>query len=134
MYSCENSTPSNYLTLIAKMVSYQKIIDVIANFNAPTGVWIHEKIICRELPRSEKETPREVLTKSMKYFKKGLIPIDDTGKKIAIKQGTLADNGIIMQTHGSKETFAATAKLTNSTAPQHRPIWLLYGTSPTHHK
>ena len=63
------------------MVSYQKIIDVIANFSTPTGVWVHEKIVCRELPRNDNETPREVLTKAMKYFKKGLIPIGDTGKK-----------------------------------------------------
>ena len=116
------------------MVSYQKIIDVIANFSTPTGVWVHEKIVCRELPRNDNETPREVLTKAMKYFKKGLIPIGDTGKKIAVNQGTLADNNIVMRNHGMKEKFTATAKLTtnkNSTTPQHIPRWLFYGNSPT---
>ena len=56
------------------MVSYQKIIDVIANFSTPTGVWVHEKINCWELPRNGNNTPREVLTKAMKVLLLGTIP------------------------------------------------------------
>ena len=56
------------------------------------------------------------------------------GRKTAVNQGTLADNDIVMQNHGTKEKFTSTAKLTtnkNSTTPQHQLRWLFYDGSPT---
>ena len=63
---------------------FQEAIDCIVNFRVPEGIWVHDKVICmnNNFPSAEElSTFQLLLSKSMKYFKQGFIPVERRKKK-----------------------------------------------------
>ena len=112
----------------------QDVIDSIVDYNPPSSIWIHEKVLCRAIPNVDGCSAREALTKSINHLKKGFIGTQRKNTRINQGKQDLTDcnNGlsIILQTHGNEEDFSTTSLSTNDTT-RNKPRWFFYGKSPT---
>ena len=112
----------------ATMVN-QDIIDSIVDFRGLSGIWVHEKVLCRSFKSIEGLAPRQVLTRAMQSFNKGYFVEDK--KRQPVTQGPFDSiDTIHMATHGKNEEFSMICSLESSAVSKARPRWFFYGNNP----
>ena len=90
---------------------FQETFNSIVSFDAPKGIWDHEKIIHKRMPQAEVFSPHQLLTRSMKYFGQGFIPLGKR-KTAPVEQGRFESiDTIHMDVHGKQEYFVTTGSL-----------------------
>lgn len=107
----------------------QDIIDSIVDFRGLSGIWVHEKVLCRSFKSIEGLAPRQVLTRAMQSFNKGYFVEDK--KRQPVTQGPFDSiDTIHMATHGKNEEFSMICSLESSAVSKARPRWFFYGNNP----
>ena len=119
----------------------QDVIDCIVGYKdqAPEGVWVHEKILHRSLPKvrmssphkliSHAMSPHQVLSKAMTIFTRGFF-VKAKMKRISVNQGSIDSiSDLHMESYGAVEEFSSTST-GSSPSTRSRPKWFYYGKLP----
>ena len=83
---------------------FQETINSIVSFGVPEGIWVYEKIVHKRMPGAEGFSPRQLLTRSMKYFRQVFIPLGTKRKTAPVEQGRFESiDTIHMEAHSKQE-------------------------------